>query len=122
MITSTATMQQQDGTVIFPAVRKLPHSNLTQARKAASRIWGNDADRRRCTLLSVFLVAHGSPGFTIHERGSHAWRSYPAGDLSASPHIAACIDKLGVDDRAPVPEILVINGWEYRRTDYVGNL
>ena len=122
MFVSTAKMRNADGSLVFTGTLPLDHDTLTQARKAASRIWSGRAREAGHTLYSVLLVENGPDGFKTHERPVHdiIWHVKDADQ--DSPPIAACIRKLGEPKKASPPGTLTINGWEYKRMKYVGGI
>lgn len=108
--------------IVFKPPRKERPDSLTQARKSATRHWSaaaGDADR----LVKVIVMREFGGNLEISERAAgneKQWVEYQAGlqDAATEPHLAAALSELGLDPDAappPVPDILVINGFTYRR-------
>lgn len=112
------------GKMTFKPPRKERSDTATQARKSAIRFWrgnigGDDV------LSRVIVVREFGGMLEISERSGtigaeRPWTEYSL-DLSAAaqaPHLAACMKEIGIDaiDIPPaVPDVLVINGFTYRR-------
>lgn len=121
---STALFKRNGQSTFFPP-RKEISAPATQARKSASRHWNNrigENDR----LSKIILVQRVGQLIVVAERAystsgpARNWVEYPidAADAFKQPHLAACLNELGVDrDRAPapMPDTLEINGVIYRR-------
>ena len=112
---------RRNGEIVFKPPRKERPADLTQARKAAARYWtGNTASGD--TLTKVILARESAGKLEISEREprQRAWTSHVVEIAAAirEPHLAAAVDELGIDASAappPVPDVLVINGYTYRR-------
>lgn len=112
---------RRNGNVVFKPPRKERPDDLTQARKAAMRFWAGHLASGD-TLVKVFLVREFAGTLEISERGpaDALWKGYSREirGAEAEPHIAACLGELGIDPNAsppPLPDILNINGFVYRR-------
>ena len=112
---------RRNGELGFRRPRREIGGDITQARKAASRYWrGHVTEGDK--LLTIYVVEADRGVYAVSERAADApaWTRYsiqPA-EVRSVPHIVACLRELGVNpDRAPPPppEVLVINGWTYRR-------
>lgn len=115
---------RRDGRPTYRHPRKEGFDNETQARKAASRYWnGNIQEPDR--LLKIALVSVDRGIVRVAERMANASRDRPwvvtrmqLAEAAAQPHLAACLNELGVDlDALPpaMPDVLEINGVVYRR-------
>ena len=118
---------RRNGQVTFRAPMKQIQENVTQARKAAARVW-NGAIRAPDKLLKVIVMDAYDDGrrVTIHEKaftspsGRWVMTGMLATDAASQPHLAACLKELGIDPTdvriEPVmPDTLEINGVIYRR-------
>lgn len=121
---SVAIFRTKGGKTIFKQPRKERPTNVSQARKAAMRYW------RTCIgegdlLHKVILVREINGQLSISERADTIGRELPwtehTYDLREAPklpHIAACMELLGVDPQKappPMPDVLEINGVRYIR-------
>lgn len=115
---------QRGGKIVFKPPRKERPTDLTQARKAAARFWaGKLADGD--TLVKVIVLREYSGKLEISERGHNAghdkpWVAFEMEIATAvkEPHLAAALGEIGVDpddQTATMPDVLVINGFTYRR-------
>lgn len=115
---------RRNGNIVFKPPRKERPTDLTQARKAAARFWsGNLAEGD--ALVKVIVLREYSGRLEISERGHNSghdkpWVAYEAEIATAikEPHIAAALGEIGVDPEdqpAAIPDVLVINGFTYRR-------
>lgn len=111
---------RREGRMTFRAPRKEANSEITQARKSASRYW-NNMIREPDKLAKVIVVNCTGQIVQVSEHdGGRRWVDYNMGlaEAAAQPHLAACLGELGVDaEKAPpaLPDVLEINGVVYRR-------
>lgn len=115
---------QRNGEIVYRPPRKEHPTDKVQARKSAVRFWrGSIAETDK--LVIIILVREEGGRLEISERAVNGnvrspWMEYKseiAAGLKNDP-IAACIAELGIaTDTAPptVPDVLVINGFTYRR-------
>jgi hypothetical protein len=112
------------GKLTFKPPRKERSDTATQARKSAIRFWrgnigGDDV------LTRVIVVREFGGMLEISERGGavgaeRPWTTHRI-DLAIAarePHLAACMREIAIDAtdvQPPVPDVLVINGFTYRR-------
>jgi len=112
------------GETVFKRPRKERPADLSQARKSAIRFWrGNLAETDR--LLSVLLIREVDGTLEISERATNGgidkpWNRYTLPIIAGvnTAHIAACMTELSItamQSQATVPDVLVINGFTYRR-------
>lgn len=112
------------GKTNFKPPRKERPTAVTQARKSAIRYWrGNIAGDD--VLSRVLVVREFAGSLEISERGpstgaDRPWTTYTVDMAKAAkePHLAACMREIGISgDDVPVavPDVLVINGFVYRR-------
>jgi hypothetical protein len=118
---ASVALYRRDGSIVFRAPRKERPDHTTQARKAAMRFWSGRAVNGD-KLVKVIVIREYAGRLEIAERGPDdaAWKSYTAEIAVAAkePHIASAIAELGIDAGdvpAPVPDVLIINGFTYRR-------
>lgn len=121
---ASVALYRRDGKIVFKPPRKERPDNITQARKAAARHWRSLASNGD-VLVKVIVLREFLGKLQISERGHNSghdnpWVSYEAEPFAAAkePHLAACMAELGIDATAAppaVPDVLVINGFTYRR-------
>jgi hypothetical protein len=107
--------------IVFKPPRKERPTTPTQARKAASRFWRGSLDEGD-TLAKIFVVREFAGRLEIAEQthGLTGWTQYitASPDAAKHSHLAACMKELGIEPSAalpPVPDVLEINGFIYRR-------
>lgn len=111
---------RRDGEIVFRRPRKERPEIATQARKAAARFWTRSS--REDALVKLVVLRERAGIIEIAERraGERDWTEYTASpaDAAREPHLAACLGEIGISaDHAPppVPDVLIINGFTYRR-------
>jgi hypothetical protein len=112
---------RRNGTIIFRPPRKEQPGDISQARKTAARRWRASlaSDEK---LVKVLLMREVDGKLEVSERGDtrREWTAYRIEPARAAtePHLAALMAEIGVDpDLAPpaMPDVLIVNGIEYRR-------
>lgn len=113
---------RRDGEIVFRRPRKERPDTPTHARKAAARFWSRtltEGDK----LVKLIVLRERAGIIEIGERITAApgpWTEYTASVSEAfqSPHLAACLGEIGIDAAfapPPVPDVLIVNGFTYRR-------
>lgn len=111
---------RRNGKTVFKPPRKERPADVTQARKAAVRYW-RGAMSNGDVLAKVIVLREFAGKLEISESATlGAWTGHAAEIATAArePHLAACLGELGIlatDAAPPVPDVLVINGFTYRR-------
>lgn len=115
---------KRNGAIVFKPPRKERPADVTQARKAAMRYW-RGALASGDVLSKVIVLREAQGRLEISERASNGgvdkpWIGFNAEIATAArePHLAACMAELGIaagDMPPPLPDVLVINGFTYRR-------
>lgn len=114
---------RRNGQMTFRAPMRQNHDNVTQARKAASRVW-NGAIRAPDKLVKIVVVHREGLLVNVSEKAISApsgqWIQdfLPPAKAAEQPHLAACLKELGINPAEmppPMPDVLEINGAIYRR-------